>query len=123
THLMAPAVSSDAVARAAPDDAALGLLLDAVGAVVLYLAAVDAGTGRVHARGFSPLIVGGEDPATGSAAGPLCAYTAQRADVRRLEIAQGAEMGRASRLDTALDGDRVRVGGEVAVLLDGGLYL
>jgi trans-2,3-dihydro-3-hydroxyanthranilate isomerase len=84
---------------------------------------VDAESGRAHARGFSPAVAGGEDPATGSAAGPLCAYAAQRIDTQRLEIDQGAEMGRASRIVAELEGDRVRVAGEVVVLVDGMLSL
>ena len=40
----------------------------------------------------------GEDPATGSAVGPLAAHVAARTGVERLEIVQGVEMGRPSRL-------------------------
>ena len=59
----------------------------------------DADAGRAHARAaFSPVVAGGEDPATGSAAGPLCCLRgAQRTGARRLEIDQGAEMGRPRR--------------------------
>ena len=84
---------------------------------------MDADAGRAHARAFSPAVAGGEDPATGSAAGPLCAYAAQRIGARRIEIDQGAEMGRASRIVAELEGDRVRVAGEVVVLVDGTLSL
>jgi trans-2,3-dihydro-3-hydroxyanthranilate isomerase len=122
-HVMAPVVSAGVLGRATPDDAALGALLDAVGGVVLYLAAIDADSGRVHARGFSPMVSGGEDPATGSAAGPLAAYVAERTGTKRLQIDQGAEMGRASRIDAAVEDDRVRVGGEVVVVVDGELHL
>ena len=43
----------------------------------------------------------GEDPATGSAVGPLCAHVAARTGAERLEIAQGVEMGRPSLLRSA----------------------
>ena len=120
-HVIAPVVGSSALARAEPDQVALGALLERLGAVVLYLVALD--PERAHARSFTPSVAGGEDPATGSAAGPLCAYTAQRIGLERLVIDQGAEMGRASRLDAEIEGDRVRVAGEVVVLVDGSLHL
>ena len=65
----------------------------------------------------------GEDPATGSAVGPLCAHVAARTGAQRLEIAQGVEMGRPSRLVAEVDGDRVRVGGDVVVLAEGTVHL
>jgi trans-2,3-dihydro-3-hydroxyanthranilate isomerase len=65
----------------------------------------------------------GEDPATGSAAGPLMAYLHDRAGIERLDIDQGIEMGRPSRLSCSLEGDRVRVGGAAAILVVGTLRL
>ena len=65
----------------------------------------------------------GEDPATGSAAGPLCAYLAQRTAAIGLTISQGVEMGRASRLVARMEGDRVRVGGDAVVVCDGSVFL
>ena len=47
---------------------------------------------------FTQLVEGGEDPATGSAAGPLCAYLAASRRASRVEISQGVEMGRPSVL-------------------------
>ena len=38
-------------------------------------------------------------------------------------MTQGVEMGRASRLSCRLEGDRVRVGGDVAVVVDGTVHL
>ena len=43
--------------------------------------------------------------------------------VLALEVTQGVEMGRASRLSCRLEGDRVRVGGDVAVVVDGTVHL
>ncbi|MBB4665074.1 PhzF family phenazine biosynthesis isomerase [Conexibacter arvalis] len=126
-HLMLPLRDRDAAARAVPDYARLDTLLRAHGAVVLYAAACDPrGAGAestAHARSFAFSAEIGEDPATGSAAGPLCAYLHARTGSDRLAIDQGVEMGRASRLDAAIDGDRVRVGGDVVVLVDGTLRL
>jgi trans-2,3-dihydro-3-hydroxyanthranilate isomerase len=66
----------------------------------------------------------GEDPATGSAAGPLCAYLAAGLDWPTVEILQGVEMGRPSRLRAEVaPGGEVRVGGDVVALIDGTLVL
>ncbi len=43
--------------------------------------------------------------------------------MRALEIAQGIEIGRPSRIKTAIEGDRVRVGGEDVLLVEGTLRL
>jgi trans-2,3-dihydro-3-hydroxyanthranilate isomerase len=72
---------------------------------------------------FARNVSGGEDPATGSAAGPLCAYLARREGRTRVEIDQGVEMGRPSRLWARLEGDRARVGGGVVAIVDGTLEL
>jgi len=122
-HLMVPLRDRDAAARARPDHAAIARLLAPHDAVVLYAAACDPAAGRAHARGFAFSAAIGEDPATGSAAGPLCAYLAARTGQQRVVIDQGVEMGRASRLHAAMEGDRPRVGGDVVVLVDGTLRL
>lgn len=121
-HLLVPA-AAEALSRARPDDAAMAALLDEHDAVVLYLAWVDRRTGEARARGFSPVVDGGEDPGTGSAAGPLCAYVAQHGGPAALRVLQGVEMGRPSRLFAEMDGDRPRVAGDVVVLVDGTLRL
>ena len=41
----------------------------------------------------------------------------------RLDMTQGVEMGRASRLRCELEGDRVRVGGDATVVVDGTVFL
>ena len=81
------------------------------------------GAGAVRARSFMRTAEKGEDPATGAAAGPLCAHVAERTGVEALEIDQGVEMGRPSRLRAAVEGDRVRVGGDVVVVVDGTVRL
>ena len=88
----------------------------------MYLVCLE-GNGRARARMFTSFVQGGEDPATGSAAGPLCAYLAERGKGSRVEISQGVEMGRPSRLEAELDGDRVRVGGDVVRMIEGTVAL
>lgn len=124
-QLIVPLRDRDALAQARPDWGALEPLLAAHGATVLYavvcgVPSSDAAT--VCARSFVSAAVG-EDPATGSAAGPLCAYLAQRLGTARVTIEQGVEIGRPSRLEAAMEGDRPRVGGDVVVVADGVVHL
>jgi trans-2,3-dihydro-3-hydroxyanthranilate isomerase len=109
--------------RVFPDYDALAQLLTPMGALVLYLAYVDPSTGETVARAFAGSTDVGEDPATGSAVGPLCAYIAQRTGRESLEIVQGVEMGRRSVLRAHVEGDRIRVGGDTVVLVDGQVHL
>jgi trans-2,3-dihydro-3-hydroxyanthranilate isomerase len=111
-----------AVVSAAPDFALVATLLSRAEAVNLYLAWHD-GAGRARARMFTQLVEGGEDPATGSAAGPLCAYLHARGLTPRVEITQGVEIRRPSSLVAAVDGDRVRVSGDVVVVVRGEVSL
>jgi trans-2,3-dihydro-3-hydroxyanthranilate isomerase len=121
-QLIVPLRDLDALARARPDWPALERLLAAHGATVLYAAVCDPTGGRARTRAFVSAAVG-EDPATGSAAGPLCAYLAARAGTPAVTIEQGIEMGRPSRLEAAMEGDVPRVGGDVVVVADGTFHL
>ena len=86
---------------------------------------------RFRCRMFAPSQGISEDPATGSAAGPLGAYAVVHGLVvpgapARLEVEQGVEMGRPSRLYVEVEGDpsdipAVRVGGE-CVSMGGGYF-
>jgi trans-2,3-dihydro-3-hydroxyanthranilate isomerase len=120
-HLLVQVRAPGALVGLLPDYDRIGALLRAHDATTLYVSAVDPDAGTAHARAFSPAI--GEDPATGSAAGPLCAHVAARAGVAALEITQGEEMRRRSLLRAELEGDRVRVGGDAVVVLEGTVHL
>lgn len=124
-QIVAPVASADALARARPDPGALEELLARTGAITLYLAACEPEAGRAAARSFFAAPGGGaeEDPATGSAAGPLMAHLHARTGATALSIDQGVQMGRPSRLECSVEGDRVRVGGDVVVLATGTLHL
>lgn len=74
--------------------------------------------GRWRARLFGEDIAGGEDPATGSAAGPLGAYLDEYTGLKSLVIDQGVEMGSPSRLLVRTD-DGIVVSGEVQFLAEG----
>ncbi len=82
---------------------------------------------RVRTRMFGPALGVAEDPATGSAAGPLAVHLARHGRIRfgdRIEIRQGAEIGRPSVLYAAAAGaaeaiDRVTVGGAAVIVARG----
>jgi len=112
-----------ALRRVLPAYDRIGRLLTEHDAITLYLAAVDPEAGTARARSFMRSAEMGEDPATGSSVGPLCAHVAARTGARRLVIEQGIEMGRPSRLVAEVDGDTVRVGGDAVILAEGVVHL
>ena len=120
--LVALVHAQDAITRAAPDFDLVDAVLAGTGAGNLYLAWYD-GAGKARARMFTRLVEGGEDPATGSAAGPLCAYLYRHGLGSRLEISQGVEMRRPSMLLAEMEEDRVRVSGGVVVVIEGNVTL
>jgi trans-2,3-dihydro-3-hydroxyanthranilate isomerase len=94
----------------------------------------DPTAGRVYSRMFGSDLIGiPEDPATGSASGPLGAYLVQNRLVRREEETrivseQGTKMGRQSFIHIRLrtSGDQItsiEVGGSAVPVLDGTLRL
>jgi trans-2,3-dihydro-3-hydroxyanthranilate isomerase len=111
-----------AVAGLRPDLSALGEL----GRVGVSCFAVSDG-GRVKTRMFGPGLGVAEDPATGSAAGPLAVHLARHGRAgfgERIEIHQGAEIGRPSTLFAQVDGtrerlERVTVGGSAVIVAEG----
>jgi trans-2,3-dihydro-3-hydroxyanthranilate isomerase len=122
-HVIAPVRDAAALGRVWRDHDRIAALLTQHGATCLYLVAAEPDAGTARARSFFAAAEPGEDPATGSAVGPLCAYLAQRTGTLRLAVTQGVEMGRPSRLHCQLEGDRVRVGGDAVVVLDGTVFL
>jgi trans-2,3-dihydro-3-hydroxyanthranilate isomerase len=122
-QLVIPVREAGALDRIAPDVAAVRELLGVLRCTCAYLAFCEPDREAARARSFFAETAGlAEDPATGSAAGPLMAYLHARTGAERLTIEQGVEMGRASRLRCEA-GDRVRVAGDAVVVLDGTLAL
>jgi trans-2,3-dihydro-3-hydroxyanthranilate isomerase len=82
---------------------------------------------RWKSRMFAPADGVAEDPATGSAAGPLAVHLARHGRIgfgEEIEILQGVELGRPSKLfaevhGTAEEIERVRVGGSAVVVARG----
>jgi trans-2,3-dihydro-3-hydroxyanthranilate isomerase len=122
-HVMLPLGGSQLLARINATPAAVDSVLEANDAFGIYAAWCDAAVGAARARLFGRSSQILEDPATGSAAGPLCAYLHTRSDCESVSITQGVEMGRPSTLQTRIEGDRVRVGGGVVAVVDGRVTL
>jgi trans-2,3-dihydro-3-hydroxyanthranilate isomerase len=121
--VIAPVREEAVLGRVWPDYDRIAQVAGPYGAVTIYLVHVDPDAGTARARSFTRDAETGEDAATGSAAGTLAAYVAQRTGTLAMEITQGVEMGRGSRLRAGVEGDRVRVGGDVVVVIDGTVFL
>lgn len=125
-HLMVPVRDEAALRRAERVDRLCGEVCEGAGdAESLYLFAVR-DDGDVMARMFDRFPSIGEDPATGSAAGPLGAYLSAHELAGlpgRVTVAQGEMVGRPSFLHVeteAADGSwALRVGGGVKIVGEG----
>jgi trans-2,3-dihydro-3-hydroxyanthranilate isomerase len=125
SHLMVPVRNEAAIRRAVRDDRGCARVCDGADAESLYLFTVR-GAGDVLARMFDRSASIGEDPATGSAAGPLGAYLSMHelgAMPGSCVIAQGEQAGRPSFLHVevaAVDGSwLIHVAGGVQIVGEG----
>jgi trans-2,3-dihydro-3-hydroxyanthranilate isomerase len=113
--------SAEEVAALAPDLRALGRANDRG---TVCFAPMNGGW---KVRMFAPGLGVPEDPATGSAAGPLAAHLARHGRTafgEEIEITQGVEVGRPSTLFARVDGsaeriERVQVGGSAVIVARG----
>jgi trans-2,3-dihydro-3-hydroxyanthranilate isomerase len=127
-HLLVPIVDRTAVDRAQPDAEALLEQLAAVAGQGCYVYSLDplSPDATAYTRFFNPTVGIWEDPATGSAAGPLASLLVAHdvvADGTRVLIEQGHALGRPSRIRVDVDGERVRLGGAGVVVAEGMLRL
>jgi trans-2,3-dihydro-3-hydroxyanthranilate isomerase len=126
-YLLVPLLSREAVDRAVPDGPALRRLASRIGIdapVFLFTTAPGTPEGTVYSRMFAPHHDVGvpEDPATGSASGPLGCYLVNYglesgAGAQNMISLQGFAMGRPSSIHIRIAGTReritkVEVGGE-----------
>jgi trans-2,3-dihydro-3-hydroxyanthranilate isomerase len=116
-HVMVELISPEAVATLRPDIAAL-LELNPNGTCCF---ARDGETWK--SRVFVPAHGVGEDPATGSAAGPLALHLSRHGRIGfgdQIEIRQGVELGRPSTLcAVARSPEEIEVGGSAVVVARG----
>ena len=127
-HLLVPAVDRAVVDRARPDAAVLLTELQRVAAQGCYLYSLDpVNTGATaYARFFNPTVGIWEDPATGSAAGPLASHLVSQGIAPgdgKLLIEQGHALGRPSLLQVDVEDDRVRLVGAGVVVAAGTLHV
>jgi trans-2,3-dihydro-3-hydroxyanthranilate isomerase len=122
-HVYVELCSEQAVASLQPDMGALAKL-PGIGVACF------AGAGsRWKSRYFAPALGVPEDPATGSAAGPLAVHLARHGRIgfgQEIEISQGTEIGRPSRLFARATGtadriDSVEVAGAAVIVARGEL--
>jgi trans-2,3-dihydro-3-hydroxyanthranilate isomerase len=121
SHVYLALGSPEEVAALRPDFGALEALTSA--GVNCF-----AGSGsQWKTRMFAPGSGASEDPATGSAAGPLVLHLARHARIEfgdEIEISQGDEIGRPSKLYARVDGtaeriERIEVGGSAVIVARG----
>ena len=121
-HVYVALPSEEAVAALQPNFSALAHLPAVLGVNCF------AGSGaRWKTRMFAPGNGVPEDPATGSAAGPLAVHLGRHGRIAfgdEIEISQGAEIGRPSKLFARADGsaeqvERVEVGGSAVTVARG----
>ena len=125
THLIVPVVDEAALRRATRDDRGCVDVTDRADAESLYLFAIRGG-GDVMSRMFDRSVQIGEDPATGSAAGPLGVYLSEHGVAGmpgHVTISQGEMVGRPSFLDVVVErsgeGWVAHVGGGVQIVGEG----
>ena len=120
-HVYVALGDEPAVAALRPDMQALQSL------GVLNVSCFAGAGGRFKTRMFAPALGVPEDPATGSAAGPLALHLARHGRAafgEQIEIRQGDEIGRPSLLRARVDGsvehvERIVVGGRAVVVARG----
>lgn len=130
-HLLVPVPDLDTIGRLRPNAARLDTLLGGCGALGCFVFCLQATAPDTlaHARMFAPGAGVPEDPATGSAAGPLGAYLAVHGVLPKTQttfmLEQGIEMGRPSRIwievirDPAGMPTTIRVGGTTVPVIRG----
>jgi trans-2,3-dihydro-3-hydroxyanthranilate isomerase len=119
--------SRAAVDRAAPEPPRLAAALRTVrgeGCYVYSLETVEPDS-SAYARFFNPTMGISEDPATGTAAGPLASHLVAHgvvSDGSTILIEQGHAMGRPSRMELRVEGERVTIAAAGVVVAEGTLH-
>ena len=126
-HLLVPLRDRDAVDRIRPNGDELRTVLATVGAEGCYAFSLDPphNDAAAYARFFNPTVGISEDPATGTAAGPLAAQLVAGGVLQpgRVTIEQGTALGRTSLIEVHVLGDVVKVSARAIVVATGMLTL
>jgi PhzF family phenazine biosynthesis protein len=126
-HLLVQARDRTAVGRASPDGQRLAAVLRAAGGEGCYLYSLDPvdDSSAAYARFFNPTVGIAEDPATGTAAGPLATHLIAHGAAQEgpVLIEQGEALGRPSRIEIRVEGDSVTIAGSAVVSAEGTLLL
>lgn len=127
-HLLTPVRSLSVLERVRVDAERLIAVARPLGCEGCYLFSLETRepNSAAHARSFVPGIGIAEDPATGSAAGPLGALLASRGLIPEgvwTVIEQGDEIGRPSRIEVRVIGDQVEIAGRSVIVAEGKLFL
>ena len=127
-HLMVPVRNRDAVDRIRANSEELFAALQSAGGQGCYAFSLDPRHEKadIYARFFNPTVGISEDPATGSAAGPLACHLAAQGVIPEdgsILIEQGTAMGRTSLIRASLTRDAVEVSGSGVTVAEGFLRI
>jgi trans-2,3-dihydro-3-hydroxyanthranilate isomerase len=127
-HLLVSLRDRAAVDRAVPQPAPLAAALALAGGEGCYIYTRERPAGAdaaAYARFFNPAMGIAEDPATGTAAGPLAALLVRRGQLEAgpAVIEQGHALGRPSRIQVRVSGPSVTVSGSGLISAEGFLRL
>ena len=130
SHLMVGLRDRATVDAVRPDAARLRALLPGVGGEGVYMYALDPleRDAQAHARFVNPVAGITEDPATGTAAGPLACLLRRHGGVTgvagdEVTVVQGHALGRPSRLRLTVSGDVPYLTGRATLSAEGELFL
>ncbi len=124
-HFLVPVKNIEALKKVQVDAAKLIELARPLGCHGCYLYTLETvdKNSAAHARAFFPGIgMNSEDPATGTAAGPLAAYLVSKGilpEGKTLIIEQGYEIKRPSRIEVLVNGDEIKIGGKCVTVGEG----
>jgi len=120
-HLLVHLCDRHAINRATPDVPRLAALVRSAGGQGCYLFSLN----PLIARFFNPVAGIPEDPATGSAGGPLAAFLIANnvIDTGTVIVEQGHGLDRPSRIEVNVQGDKVEIVGKCVVTAHGFLTI
>jgi PhzF family phenazine biosynthesis protein len=127
-HLLVPVRNLAVINRIHPNSELLLRTLKIVGAQGCYVFTLETiePDATAHARFFNPTAGISEDPATGSAAGPLGCYLISYKVAglnEKIVVEQGYSMGRPGRINVHVQADKVQISGTAVTSADGILYI